>query len=86
MHSNKQIKQSIHEGQENGKFNIGEPVMEREITKLAINTHEEIEQKKCHLEARKIPFQDIRKKALMKNKGLLRIKNDAFYEELSEIV
>ena len=53
MHSNKQIKQSIHEGKENGKFNIGEPVMEREITKLAINTHEEIEQKKCHLEARK---------------------------------
>ena len=53
MHSNRQIKQSIHEGKENGKFNIGEPVMEREITKLAINTHEEIEQKKCHLEARK---------------------------------
>ena len=53
MHSNKQIKQSIHAGKENGKFNIGEPVMEREITKLAINTHEEIEQKKCHLEARK---------------------------------
>ena len=33
---------------------------------------------------RKIPFQDIRKEALIKNKDLLRIKNDAFYEELSE--
>ena len=84
MQSNKQLKKSIHEGTENGKFNIGEPVIEREITKLAINAHGEIEQKKCYLEARKIPFQDIRKEALMKSKDLLWIKNDAFYEELSE--
>ena len=84
MQSNKQLKQSIHEGIESGKFNIGEPVIEREITKLAINAQGEIEQKKCHLQARKIPFQDIRKEALIKNKNLLRIKNDAFYEELSE--
>ena len=61
MQLNTQLKQSIHEGRENGKFNIGEPVIEREITRLAINAHGEIEQKKCHLEARKIPFQDIRK-------------------------
>ena len=26
MQSNKQLKKSIHEGTENGKFNIGEPV------------------------------------------------------------
>ena len=43
MQSNKQLKQSIHEGTGNGKFNIGEPVIEREITKLAINAQGEIE-------------------------------------------
>ena len=47
---------------------------ERKITKLAINAQGEIEQRKCHLQARKIPFQDIRKEALIKNKDLLRIK------------
>ena len=43
MQSNKQLKQSIQEGTGNGKFNIGEPVIEREITKLAINAQGEIE-------------------------------------------
>ena len=36
------------------------------------------------MQARKIPFQDIRKEAKIKSKDLVRIKNDAFYEELSE--
>ena len=67
MQSNKQLKQSIHEGIESGKFNIGEPVIEKEITKLAINAQGEIEQKKCHLQARKIPFQDIRKEVIKKS-------------------
>ena len=58
--------------------------MKREITKLAINAQGQIEQRKCHLQARKIPFQDIRKEAKIKSKDLVRIKNDAFYEELSE--
>ena len=62
MRLSKQLKQSIHEGIESDKFNIGEPVIEREITKLAINTQGEIEQRKCHLQARKIPLQDIKKK------------------------
>ena len=63
MHSNKQIKQSIHEGQENGKFNIGEPVMEREITKLAINTHEEARRKKNAIwKQEKFPSKTLEKK------------------------
>ena len=45
MQLNKQLKQSIHEGIESGKFNIGEPVIEREITKLVINAQGEIEQR-----------------------------------------
>ena len=36
------------------------------------------------MQVRKIPFQDIRKEAKIKSKDLVRIKNDAFYEELSE--
>ena len=84
MQSNKQLKQSIHEGIESGKFNIGEPVIEREITKLAINAQGEIEQKKCLLQARKITLQNIIEEASTKNKNFLRIINDAFYEELSE--
>ena len=41
---------------------------EREITKLAINTQGEIEQRKCHLQARKISLQDIKKKPQLKTK------------------
>ena len=83
MRLSKQLEQSIHEGIESGKFNIGEPVIEREITKLAINAQGEIEQKKCLLQARKIPLQDIIE-ASTKNKNILQIINDVFYEELSE--
>ena len=45
MQSNKQLKQSIHEGIESGIFNVGEPVTEREITKLVINAQGEIKQR-----------------------------------------
>ena len=68
MRLSKQLKQSIHEGIESEKFNIGEPIKEREITKLAINAQGEIEQRKCHLQARKIPLQDIKKKPQLKTK------------------
>ena len=84
MRLSKQLEQSIHEGIESGKFNIGEPVIEREITKLAINAQGEIEQKKYLLQARKITLQNIIEEASTKNKNFLRIINDAFYEELSE--
>ena len=63
MQSNKQLNQSIHEGTENSIFDTGEQTIDREITKLAINAQGEIEQKKYHLQARKIPFQDIRKES-----------------------
>ena len=56
-------------------------MIEREITKLAIDAQGEIEQKKCLLQARKITLQE---EASTKNKNFLRIINDAFYEELSE--
>ena len=49
MHSNTMLKKSIQEGIENGTFNIGVPVIEKEFTKLTINTQGEIEQKKCDL-------------------------------------
>ena len=68
MRLSKQLKQSIHEVIESNKFNIGEPMKEREITKLAINTQGEIEQRKCHLQARIIPLQDIKKKPQLKTK------------------
>ena len=41
---------------------------ERKITKLAINAQGEIEQRKCHLQARKIPLPDIKKKPQLKTK------------------
>ena len=49
-------------------------MIEREITKLTINAQGEIEQKKYHLQARKIPHHDICKEALIENKDLLQIK------------
>lgn len=84
MRSNTKLKKSTQEGTENGTFNIGVPVMEKELTKLTINAQGEIKQKKCRLQARKIPFEDIRKQALMANKDFLQIKTDAFYEQLTE--
>ena len=74
MQSSQQLMQSFHEGIESGNFNIKELVIEREITKLTINAQGEIEQKKYHLQARKIPHHDICKEALIENKDLLQIK------------
>ena len=59
-------------------------MIERKITKLAINAQGEIEQKKCLLQARKDTLEDIIEEASTKNKNFLQIINDAFYEELSE--
>ena len=78
MQSSKHLKQSFHEGIESGNFNIVieliELVIEREITKFTINEQGEIERKKYHLQARKIPLQDSWKEALIENKDLLQIK------------
>ena len=41
-------------------------------------------QKKIGVQARKIPFQDIRKEALNRNKSLLKIKDDSYYNQLTK--
>ena len=41
-------------------------------------------QKKLDDQARKIPFQDIRKEALMRNRNLLEVKDDDYYDQLTE--
>ena len=69
---------------EDGTYNLGVPVVEREITKLVISQEGQVDQKKIQLRARKIPLADIRKEALSKNKELLRIKDDAYYAQLSK--
>ena len=48
-----------------------------------MNKEGNVEQKKCNLQARKIPLEDIRKKALITNKDLLKINSDSFYDNLS---
>lgn len=61
MRSNMMLKKSIQEGTENGTFNIGVPVIEKEFTKLTINAQGEIDPKKSHLQVGKIPFEDKKK-------------------------
>ena len=77
--TNLKIRASIKEKIENGSYNVGVPVVETEISKLAINAEGEVVQKKVGVQARKIPFQDIRKEASSRNKNLLRIKEDSYY-------
>ena len=48
-----------------------------------MNKEGNFEQKKCNLQACKIPLEDIRKKALITNKDLLKINSDSFYDNLS---
>ena len=40
-------------------------------------------QRKIHVNARKIPFRDIMKEALTKNKSFLKIKDDNYYTQLN---
>ena len=54
-----------------------------EISKLAINNEGEVTQKKIDVNARKIPFKDIRKEALTRNKSYLKIKDDSYYTQLN---
>ena len=82
--TNTKIRASIKEMIENGSYNVGVPVVETEISKLAISNEGEVIQKKIDVQARKIPFQDIRKEALMRNKNLLKIKDDDYYDQLTE--
>lgn len=81
--SKEKLKRSIKQYIENGTYNIGVPVVETQISKLSINKEGNVEQTKCNLQARKIPLEDIRKKALVTNKDLLQINSDLFYDNLS---
>jgi len=54
-----------------------------EISKLAISNEGEVIQKKIDVNARKIPFKDIRKEALTRNKSFLKIKDDNYYSQLN---
>lgn len=82
--TNAKIPASIKEMIENGSYNVDVPVVETEISKLAISNEGEVIQKKIDVQARKIPFQDIRNEALMRNKNLLKIKDDDYYDQLTE--
>ena len=49
-----------------------------EISRLTINNEGEVVQKKIDVQARKIPFHDIR------NKTLPKIKDDSYYNQLTK--
>ena len=59
-------------------------MVETEISKLAVSNEGQVIQKKIDVQTRKIPFHNIRKDALTRNRDLLKIKNDSYYNELSK--
>ena len=59
-------------------------MVETEISKLAVSNEGQVIQKKIDVQARKIPLQDIRKDALLRNKNLLKIKDDSYYNHLTK--
>ena len=82
--TNAKIRASIKSLVENGTYNVGVPVVETEISKLAVSNEGQVIQKKIDVQARKIPLQDIRKDALLRNKNLLKIKDDSYYNHLTK--
>ena len=82
--TNANIRASIKNLIENGTYNVGVPVVETEISKLAVSNEGQVIQKKIDVQARKIPFQDIRKESLMRNKNLIKIKDDSYYNQLTK--
>ena len=83
--TNGQIRADIKQRIANGTYNVGVPVVASEISKLAINNEGEVIQKKIDVNARKIPFRDIRKEALTRNKPFLKIKDDNYYTQLNRV-
>ena len=55
-----------------------------EISKLAISNEGEVIQKKINVNARKIPFKDIRKEALTRNKSFLKTIIPNYYTQLNK--
>ena len=82
--TNRKIKLSIKERIENGTYNVGVPVVDTEISKLAINNEGEVVQRKINVQARKIPFEEIGREALTRNKGLLKVRDDGYYNKLTK--
>ena len=82
--TNAKIRASIKSLVENGTYNVGVPVEETEISKLAVSNEGQVIQKKIDVQARKIPLQDIRKDALLRNKNLLKIKDNSYYNHLTK--
>ena len=59
---------------EDGTYNLGVPVVEREITKLVISQEGQVEQKKIQLRARKYLSLTFGKKLLVKTKNCLELR------------
>ena len=81
--TNRKIKLSIKKRIENGTYNVGVPVVDTEISKLTINNDSEVVQRKINVQARKIPFKE-KTEALMGNKGLLKVRDDGYYNKLTK--
>ena len=82
--TNANIRASITTLIGNGTYNVGVPVVENEISKLAVSNEGQVIQKKIDVQARKIPFLNIRKDALTRSRDLLKIKSDSYYNQLSK--
>lgn len=82
--TNANIRASIKTLIGNDTYNVGVPVVETEISKLAVSNEDQVIQKKIVVQARKIPFGKIRKDALTRNKDLLKIESDSYYNQLSK--
>jgi len=82
--SNSQIRASIKTMIEDGRYNLGIPVVETEVVKLAVSNTGTVEKNQLNVHARKIPLMDIRKEALKDHKNLLRIRDDNYYSNLTK--
>ena len=82
--TNANIRASIKTLIGNGTYNVGVPVVETERSELAVSNDGQVIQKKIDVQARKLSFQKIRKDALTRNKDLLKIKGDSYYNQLSK--
>lgn len=57
--SNQQIKGEVKKIIENGTYNLGIPVVSRDMLKLRVNKDGEVEKEVTKVSARKIPLKDI---------------------------
>ena len=81
---NKAIKKEIREKIASGVYDLGEPVLQTDCTKLVLTKSGSLEKKVSKLTARKYPFQEIRRKSLVNNRKILKLKPDAVYNNMSD--